>query len=214
MLTRSVLIRHLGAILLANALLASSLIAPARAQVGPQEAAEFIQRAGGELAATIGGAGSVEEKRRRITPFMAEVVDVEGVARFVLGRFWRLATPEQQRTYVGLFNQVLANSIAGRLGEYRGADAVKVTVGRPDPRPEGVLVPTTILRPNNQPVNVTWLVTEAGGKPKVADVIAEGMSLRLAQRSDYSAYIQRNNNDVGALIRALEAQVSQGAGLR
>ena len=54
----------------------------------------------------------------------------------------------------------------------------------------------------------------AGGKPKVADVIAEGMSLRLAQRSDYSAYIQRNNNDVGALIRALEAQVSQGAGLR
>ena len=56
MLTRSVLIRHLGAILLANALLASSLIAPARAQVGPQEAAEFIQRAGGELAAQDGPA--------------------------------------------------------------------------------------------------------------------------------------------------------------
>lgn len=209
MLTRSVLIRRLAA-----ALLAASLAAPARAQVAPQDAADFIQRAGVQLATTIGGAGSVDEKRRRIAPFMAEVVDVEGVARFVLGRFWRLATPEQQRTYVGLFNQVLANSIAGRLGEYRGADAVKVTVGRPDPRPEGVLVPTTIVRPNNQPVNVTWLVTEAGGKPKVADVIAEGMSLRLAQRSDYSAYIQRNNNDVGALIRALEVQVSQGAGLR
>ena len=60
----------------------------------------------------------------------------------------------------------------------------------------------------------TWLVTTEGGRPRIADVIAEGMSLRLAQRNDYSSYITRNGNDVGALIRALEAQVSQGAGLR
>ena len=209
MLSRLGFIRYLCAVLIAGA-----VASPAWAQVGPQEAAEFIRRAGGQLATTIGGAGTTEEKRRRIAPFMAEVVDVEGVARFVLGRFWRSATPDQQRTYVRLFSEVLANSIAGRLGEYRGEDSVKVSVGRPDPRPDGILVPTTITRPNNQPFNVAWLVTDAGGKPKVADVIAEGMSLRLAQRSDYSAYIQRNNNDVGALIRALEAQVSQGAGLR
>ena len=209
MLSRLDFIRYVCAVLIAGA-----LAAPARAQVGPQEAAEFIQRAGSQLATTIGGAGTGEEKRRRIVPFMAEVVDVEGVARFVLGRFWRSATPEQQRTYVRLFSEVLANSIAGRLGEYRGENSVRVTVGRPDPKPDGILVPTTIARPNNQPFNVVWLVTEAGGKPKVADVIAEGMSLRVAQRSDYSAFIQRNNNDVGALIRALEAQVSQGTGIR
>lgn len=209
MLSRSGFIRGAGALLLAGL-----PAAPARAQVGPQEAAEFIQRAGSQLAATIGGAGSIEEKRRRIAPFMAEVVDVEGVARFVLGRFWRVATPDQQRAYVRLFNEVLANSIAGRLGEYDGDHSVKVTVGRPDVRSDGIYVPTTIQRPNNQPFNVTWLVTTGSGKPKVADVIAEGVSLRLAQRSDYSAYLTRNNNDVGALIRALEAQVNQGAGLR
>lgn len=209
MLTRSTLLRSLAATVLA----APALATPALAQVGPQEAAEFIQRAGGQLAATVGGAGSIAEKRRRIVPFMNEVVDVDGVARFSLGRFWRVATPAQQQAYLRLFHEVLANSIAGRLGEYEG-EAAQVTTGRPDVRADGIFVPTTITRPNNKPFNVTWLVTTEGGRPRIADVIAEGMSLRLAQRNDYSSYITRNGNDVGALIRALEAQVSQGAGLR
>ena len=44
------------------------------------------------------------------------------------------------------------------------------------------------------------------GKLKVIDVIAEGTSLRLTQRSDYGAFLGRNNNDVQALINALKKQ--------
>ena len=54
--------------------------------------------------------------------------------------------------------------------------------------------------PNQQPNNVQWVVNQVGGRPKVVDVVAEGTSLRLTQRSDYAAYLSRNNNDVGALI--------------
>ena len=61
---------------------------------------------------------------------------------------------------------------------------------------------------------MTWLVTTEGDRPRIGDVIADGMSLRLVQRNDYASYITRNGNDVGALIRALETQVSRGAGLR
>ena len=81
-------------------------------------------------------------------------------------------------------------------------------------RADGILVPTTVTRPNNKPFNVAWLVTADAGGYRIADVVAEGMSLRLAQRSDYTSFLTRNNNDVDALIRALEAQVGRGAGLR
>ena len=190
---------------------AALLALPARAD--PQQAAEFIRQAGGRLTATISGAGTIAEKRRALAPFMAEVVDVDGVARFCLGRFWRIATPAQQAEYLQLFRSVLVNSVAGRLGDYQGQPA-RINVGRPDERPEGIIVPTTVERPNNKPVNVAWLVTNEGGTPRIADVVAEGMSLRLAQRSDYTSFLSRNGSDIEALLRALRAQVADGAALR
>ena len=62
-----------------------------------------------------------------------------------------------------------------------------------------------MTRPNNAPNKVDWVVTSSGGAPKIIDVVAEGTSLRLTQRSDYAAFLSRNNNNVGALIEALVA---------
>ena len=47
------------------------------------------------------------------------------------------------------------------------------------------------------------------GQPKVVDVIAEGTSLRLTTRSEYSSVIQRNGGDVGALLVAMRNQIQQ-----
>ena len=54
-----------------------------------------------------------------------------------------------------------------------------------------------------------WLVSTDSGSLKIIDVIAEGTSLRLTQRSDYAAYLSHNNNSVQALIDALKQQASQ-----
>jgi phospholipid transport system substrate-binding protein len=39
-------------------------------------------------------------------------------------------------------------------------------------------------------------------------VVAEGTSLRLTQRSDYTSFLSQHNGDVGALIAALKRQTS------
>lgn len=213
MLRRSLLFHALIPLVPASALAQAAGQSPVPAHGDPAQAAAFIRQAGGELAATIGGPGGVDEKRRRLEPFLRRVVDVDGVGRFVLGRFWTMATPPQRQAYLALFHRVLANSVAGRLGEYDGGH-VGIEVGRPEVRADGILVPTTVTRPNNKPFDVAWLVTADAGGYRIADVVAEGMSLRLAQRSDYTSFLTRNNNDVDALIRALEAQVGRGAGLR
>ena len=123
-----------------------------------------------------------------------------------LGRYWRTATPEQQREYLGVFRQVLMNSVAGKIGDYQG---VSYTIGRGAPRDDSVDVPTIVNRPGNAPNKVDWIVTLASGSPKIIDMIAEGVSLRLTQRSDYSAYLERNNNSVQALIDAMRQQIAQ-----
>jgi phospholipid transport system substrate-binding protein len=43
----------------------------------------------------------------------------------------------------------------------------------------------------------------------VVDVIAEGTSLRLTQRSEYSSVIQQNNGSVAALLAAMRRQIQQ-----
>jgi phospholipid transport system substrate-binding protein len=43
----------------------------------------------------------------------------------------------------------------------------------------------------------------------VVDVIAEGTSLRLTQRSEYSSVIQRNNGSIAALLQAMRGQIAQ-----
>jgi phospholipid transport system substrate-binding protein len=52
-------------------------------------------------------------------------------------------------------------------------------------------------------------VAEINGQPKVVDVIAEGTSLRLTTRSEYSAVIQRNSGKVASLLDAMRGQIAQ-----
>lgn len=169
------------------------------------DATGFVVQLGNALAGIVNGPGSYEEKKRRLGPLIEEAVDVEGIGRFCLGRYWRTATPQQQQQFSQLFHAVLLNNISGRLGQFQGVTFTPTTTTQQD---GNSLVGTTIRRPNQQPNNVQWVVSNATGRPKIIDVIAEGISLRVTQRSDYAAYISRNNNDVGALINAMRQQAA------
>ena len=171
----------------------------------PARAADFVRQAGAELAAVMSGATSPADKESRLKPFLDRVVDEDGVARFCLGRYWQTATPEQRTEYLRLFRLQLLHGVVDRLGSYQ-AGAVKITINPPVARPGGIAVPTIVEREGNKPVNITWLVENNGGAMQIGDVAAEGMSLRVTQRSDYAAFLAHNGGDVAALIAALKKQ--------
>ena len=173
---------------------------------GTGEATSFVLKLGSELTAIVNAPGSYEEKKRRLQPLIEKAVDIDGIARFCLGRFWRTATPDQQREYERLFHDVLINNVGGKIGEFQGVGFQPTTTTQ---READILVGTLISRPNQKPNNVQWVVNQVGGAPRIVDVIAEGTSLRLTQRSDYSAYLSRTNNDVGALLGAMKQQIAR-----
>lgn len=193
-------------------LLAALVLVPlaARAQTpaDPAQAASFVRQAGVDLAGVVSGAQSPEEKQARMAPYLQRVVDEDGVARFCLGRYWQAATPEQRTEYLRLFHLVLLRGVVNRLGDYQ-AGSVKVTVNTPVEKADGTYVPTVVERSGNKPVTITWLVTAEGSTLRISDVVAEGMSLRMTQRSDYASFLARNGGDVGALLAALRKQVGE-----
>lgn len=191
----------------AFALFGSFLGSGAFAQAA-ERASAFVKTTGEQLVAVVNGGGSAEAKRRELSRIIEGAVDIDGVGRFCLGRFWRQASPEQQKRYLDVFRQVLVTSISTKLGEYQG---VRFTVGRSQQRDDNQVVSTVVERPNNAPAAVDWVISHPASKPQIVDVIAEGTSLRITQRSDYAAYLQRNNNSIDALISAMRDQVAQNS---
>jgi len=181
-----------------------------RAQADAAETASaFVDNLLRDLAEVINTDRPRTDKQAALEKLVDASVDVEEVARFCLGRYWRMATPEQRREYIAIFRQVLLTSVTGKIGDYRG---VSYTIGRTAPRDDSVDVLTILNRPGSAPNKVDWIVRTANGSPKIIDFVAEGVSLRMTQRSDYASYIERNNNNVQALIDALRRQANSPQG--
>lgn len=190
--------------LLSAFVLSVSIGGRAMAETGADQATAFMGRAALELTNVVNGSGSLAEKSAALRVIIDRAVDVAAVARFSLGRFWHTATAQQQKDYVDLFHKVLVTNITGKVGDYQG---VSITVAHSTAREDGIAVTSNVSRPGNAPSRVDWLVSAESGAPRIIDVIAEGTSLRLTQRNDYSAFLVRNNNSVQALIDALRLQI-------
>jgi len=169
-------------------------------------ASAFVKSTGDKLVSVVNGPGSDREKHAKLMQIIDSAVDVDGVARFCLGRFWRSASAEQQRSYTQLFHQTLVNNITSKLGEYRG---VRYTMGRAQQRDGNAVVSTVVERPNNPPTSVDWIISNPANDPRIIDVIAEGTSLRLTQREDYASYLSHHNGSIDALIDAMRQQVAE-----
>jgi len=198
-------------LLLSAPVLAAGLVAlsrPGRAEIDLARATAFIQQAGNELVAAINDPRlDLVTRRERVAATLRRTIDIEGTGRFILGRYVRQASPAELAEYNRLFDDIIVRNLSARFGEYRG---VHFSLGRSQQRTEeDVLVNTIVERPNTAAFSLDWRVSEINGQPKVVDVIAEGTSLRLTTRSEYSAVIQRNGGRVAALLDAMRNQITQ-----
>lgn len=180
----------------------------AAAAMDTQRAAAFISAAGNELVGAMNDPRlDLPQRRQRVGGVLRRVIDIEGTGRFILGRYARQASAAEMQEYLRLFDETIVRNLSARFGEYRG---VRFALGRSQQRLEDdVLVSTTVERPNMQPFSLDWRVADVGGQPKVVDVIAEGTSLRLTQRSEYAAVISRNGGQIAPLLDAMRNQIAQ-----
>lgn len=164
------------------------------------QASQFIQQAGEKMMVILGGSEAWQDKERQLLQLIDAKMDVYGIARFALGRFWNLASAVQRAEYVHLFPVVMLGSLGRSIGVFQYA---RFSIDRARQRDEWVDVWTTVFRPGNAPRQVDWLVGLPAGEIRIIDIIAEGSSLRITQRADVASFLTQHNNSITLLLDAL-----------
>ena len=195
--------------LIAAFVLALGILLPAR-PVAAADPAAVITSLGNEALKVLGKNVDPDVRVARFRQLFEQNFNVPGIARFVLGRYWRLATPTQQQEFIRFFTDYIALVYANQLAEYNG-ETLRVTGTRP--APDGALVSSEIIRTDGKPpARVDWLLTPQSGGYKISDVIVEGISMAVTQRSEFASVIQRDGGQVQGLITALRQKTeSTGA---
>lgn len=144
------------------------------------------------------------QKEEKFRALLRNSFDMSTIGRFALGRYWRTATSAQQKEYQRLFEDMVVDVYAARFSEYKG-QALEVSETRKDGTKDSV-VTSFIVPTSGSKIRVDWRVRYKKGKYKIVDVIIEGVSMSLTQRSDFSSVIQRGGGEMQALLVHLRGQ--------
>ncbi len=194
-------------VLTAFVLIAGALTPAVLAAVA--DPAAVINNLGNRALEVLGKNATPAQRVARFHELFREDFDVPGIARFVLGRYWKTTTAEQQGEFVKLFEDYIAIVYSSQLAAYSG-ETLKVTGSRADP--EGAIVASEIIRPTGAPpVKVEWHLADQNGTYKIRDVSVDGISMAVTQRSEFASVIQRNGGQVQSLIAMLREKTGNAA---
>jgi phospholipid transport system substrate-binding protein len=172
-----------------------------------QDARGFISTLGTEAIQVLGPSVPAAQRLARFRELFRNDFDVPGIGRFVLGRYWATATPQEQQDFLALFQEYIVRAYSTRLAEY-GGEPFRVTGARPNG--EETIVTSEILRPNGNRIAVDWHLIDHSGGHKITDVYVAGVSMKVTQRDEFASVIQRNGGRVEALIAQLRQKLAAG----
>jgi len=139
-------------------------------------------------------------KEAKLTDLFTNVIDTDWIARFVLGRYWNTANPDQQKRYRAVYQKFLINSYVPNFRSYTSEKFTVTAVSQTSP--QEYTVQTQIIHPDKPATRVDYRLIQVGNVYKVRDIIAEGVSLINTQRSDFGSVAE--NSGIEGLIKALQ----------
>jgi phospholipid transport system substrate-binding protein len=179
---------------------------PAAAVAG---ADEFIASLGTRTVAVLSDTGLDQPaKLARIVTMLDQSIDLPLLARLVLGRHWRECTEAQRTAYVDLFRRLVVKIMAERLSRYGGETFELIGTRAADER--DTVVQTRIYGPaKSWTYDVDWRVRQTGERFVVVDVVAEGISMVVTQRSEASEIVAQRGID--GLLATMRERLAQQA---
>ena len=130
------------------------------------------------------------------------------MSRWVLGRSWRQATPDQRSRFTNEFRTLLVNTYAKALLEYSDAD-VRVLPQSSAGSNDDVTVKTEVPVKNSRPAQINYSMHLESNGWKVYDVTVDGVSLVTSYRDTFTSQIRSGGMD--ALIADLQRRNAQNA---
>jgi phospholipid transport system substrate-binding protein len=126
--------------------------------------------------------------------------DFERMTRLAVGKSWRAATPDQKKSLVTEFRNMLVRTYTKAFTVYRD-QTIEVKPFRMAPDATEVTVKTSIVKPGAQPIPVDYEMGKTADGWKVFDLSIEGVSMVASYRGTFATQIQQGGID--GLIKTL-----------
>ncbi len=182
-----------------------SLLADVSAQMVKGASAFITDLADRAIVILQSNGDNLENREAQFRVLLSAGFDMPFIGRFVLGKHWRKATPQERADYQALFTEFILKTYSRRMGGYAGQ-----TFAVADARPAGkkdVMVKTRIVQPNGPPINADWRVRPQNGQYKIIDIMVEGVSMAVTQRSEFNAVVRQRG--IQGLLQALRARTEK-----
>ncbi len=140
----------------------------------------------------------------RIAPVVHRVFDIPFMTRLAVGPGWTGLTDKQRQDVSQAFERYVAAIYAERFDSYSGE---RLQVTGEQPSAGGTVITSQIIKSNNQPVNINYLMHYNGGVWQIADVYLNGTISELATRRAEFAVILRAQGITG-LIETLNTKAN------
>jgi len=126
--------------------------------------------------------------------------DVNIIARSTLGADSRRASSGQMKAYIKAFRGYISRKYGKRFNEFTGGRIEVISARKVKSWHE---VKTKAYLKGQAPFEVKFLVSDRSGKDLFFDMVIEGISLRLSERTEIGAMLDRRNGNIDALIADL-----------
>jgi phospholipid transport system substrate-binding protein len=192
--------------------LVSGSLMTSQASAGPDEAKQRLEELAKDALGRLAKESvSRDEQVRDFREVMESAFDLDLIARFVVGRYWRRADDAVRKEYLQLFRDYMVATYSVRLDEYNG-ETLQVIGAKATDQPSDVLVETLISRDvDGLQLPVTWRMRKSEDRGYlVTDILVDNVSLAVAQRSEFVSVIRGNGGKLEGLNEKLKARLAEG----
>ena len=181
-----------------SGLVLSTTTSPARAG----DAEEFVRTTGERAFTSLAGDITGRQPTQLFRELLNDSFDLTTIARFTLGRYWRLASPTQRTEYRRLFEEFLVQAYANRFSGLSGKQ-FRVSRSRAINARDALVQSEVLIAHGRPPVRVGWRVRTKNDDLRIIDVMVEGISMSVTQRDEFAAVIRSSGGKVEGLLAAL-----------
>lgn len=147
-----------------------------------------------------------DQRYQRLEPAITRTFNLALMTRIAVGPDWRQLSAAQQHRLVDSFTRYTISTYASRFDGYSGErfEVDPHTL----PNPNGVIVATRLIPPDDSPVTLNYLMRQEGhGAWQAIDVYLSGTISELAsRRSEFMSVLHREGAD--GLVRMLNKRVA------
>ena len=155
-------------------------------------------------------AGDVRKVTALVDQKVLPYVDFQRMTSSAVGRYWRQATPDQQKRVQEEFKLLLVRTYSGALAQVSAEQSVELKPMRTQPTDNEVVVRTEI-RGKGDPIQLDYRLVKAGASWKIYDVNVLGVWLVENYRNTFAQEIGANGMD-GLIAKLAERNKAAAAG--